>query len=84
MFFAPIATKVCAIQTTTMQSFCDLETPQQERLRLGVPETAPAGSWLAQLAQLLGPAPIDQNRDLLTMERPAPLAHPAARRCPSC
>lgn len=71
-------------KTTTMQSFCDLETPQQERLRLGVPETAPAGSWLAQLAQLLGPAPIDQNRDLLTLERPAPLAHPAARRCPSC
>jgi len=68
-------------QSTTMQSFCDLETPQQERLRLGVPETAPAGSWLAQLAQLLGPAPIDQDCGLLTQERPAP--HPAACRCPS-
>ena len=71
-------------QSTTMQSFCDLETPQQERLRLGTPESAPADSWLGKLARLLGPAPIDQNRDLLTLENPAPLAHPAGCRCPSC
>lgn len=67
-----------------MQSFCDLETPQQERLRLGSPESAPAGSWLAQLAQMLGPAPIDQSRDLPTLRKPAPLAPPATQRCPSC
>ncbi len=71
-------------QTTTMQSFCDLETPQQERLRLGAPELAPAGSWLDQLARHLGPAPIDQSRDLLTLPKSAPLAPPVTQRCPSC
>jgi hypothetical protein len=84
MLFGRNVARIRANQSTTMQSFCDLETPQQERLRHGTPESAPSGSWLAQLAQLLGPAPIDRSRDLLTMERPAPLAHPTARRCPSC
>lgn len=56
---AAVPDKVWAIQTTTMQSFCDLETPQQERLRLGAPESAPADSWLGKLAEMLGPAPID-------------------------
>jgi hypothetical protein len=75
---------VVANQSTTMQSFCDLETPLQERLRHGVPGSAPADSWFSQLARLLGPSPMDQDCTLLTQEKATPASHPATCRCPSC
>jgi hypothetical protein len=64
-----------------MQSFCDLETPEQERLRFAPPPATIRETLFARLARRA--IPVDHTPlPRRTTPRPA-LPHPADCRCPS-